>query len=199
MPRYQSGTGAWHSVALTFMLGSVLGCSRDAHVERLTTLEGSRDTYRISCAHNIAPCRDKALEVCGGYYDVLEAAGAPVEPPRVSTAPGPSSTGSRYQRPGWVGSVVVACGHAEETDADPSTPSAPRTAAAVSTPRLGPGQLCIPGTTQICLGPGACRGAQACESDGRGYGVCDCGNAASFGTSPARATSDAGSDDIGTR
>jgi hypothetical protein len=200
MPRYQLGTGVWRSPARWLpwasLLGSALGCSRDARAVRLTTVD--RDTYRISCAHNIAPCRDKALEVCGGDYDLLETAGAPVEPPRVSSAPGPSSTGSRYQRPGWVGSIVVACGHAREPATERSLPPTPDTAAAVITAKLGPDQLCIPGATQICLGPGACRGAQACQSDGRGYAVCDCGTAASLGTGSAHAKSDAGSDDIGT-
>lgn len=202
MPRYQLVRGAWRSEARWLpwacMLGSALGCSRDARALRVSTVAGDRDTYRISCAHDIAPCRDKALEVCGGDYDVLEAAGAPVEPPRVSSAPGPSSTGSRYQRPGWVGSVVVACGHAKETATEPSVLPAPRTATAPGTAQLRPDQLCIPGATQICLGPGACRGAQACASDGRGYTACDCGKAPSLGTRPAHVTSDAGSDDLGT-
>ena len=39
----------------------------------------------------------------------------------------------------------------------------------------GPSQLCAPGSTQLCNGPGACEGAQACDADGMGYGPCDCG------------------------
>ena len=38
-------------------------------------------------------------------------------------------------------------------------------------------KACVPGATQACLGPGACKGAQACRDDGSGYGPCDCGNA----------------------
>jgi hypothetical protein len=34
---------------------------------------------------------------------------------------------------------------------------------------------CIPGVTQACLGPGRCQGAQVCASDGKSFGVCDCG------------------------
>jgi hypothetical protein len=40
---------------------------------------------------------------------------------------------------------------------------------------------CTPGVTQACLGPGACSGAQACRSDGSGWGACDCGMEASGG------------------
>jgi hypothetical protein len=35
-------------------------------------------------------------------------------------------------------------------------------------------QTCVPGTTQLCNGPGACFGAQACNADGDGYGPCVC-------------------------
>jgi len=42
-----------------------------------------------------------------------------------------------------------------------------------SAPAAAP--LCIPGATQECVGPGACRGAQACLPDHSGYAACDCG------------------------
>ena len=34
---------------------------------------------------------------------------------------------------------------------------------------------CFPGTTQVCLGPAACKGAQTCGADGSSFGSCDCG------------------------
>jgi hypothetical protein len=37
---------------------------------------------------------------------------------------------------------------------------------------------CTPGTTQRCVGAGACAGGQACLADGAGFGPCDCGSAA---------------------
>jgi hypothetical protein len=40
----------------------------------------------------------------------------------------------------------------------------------------GGGLLCIPGATQACLGPGACKGAQVCRAEGMSFGTCDCGN-----------------------
>jgi hypothetical protein len=35
--------------------------------------------------------------------------------------------------------------------------------------------VCRPGETQKCVGAGACAGGQACNSDGTGFGPCDCG------------------------
>ncbi len=34
---------------------------------------------------------------------------------------------------------------------------------------------CVPGSTQLCHGPAACQGAQACLPDGSGFDRCDCG------------------------
>ncbi len=36
-------------------------------------------------------------------------------------------------------------------------------------------KACTPGMSQACVGPGACKGGQACKADGSGYGPCDCG------------------------
>lgn len=38
-----------------------------------------------------------------------------------------------------------------------------------------PAPACLPGSTQTCVGPGACAGGQACLADGSGFGNCDCG------------------------
>jgi hypothetical protein len=35
--------------------------------------------------------------------------------------------------------------------------------------------ICRPGETQRCIGRGACKGGQACKTDGSGFGACDCG------------------------
>lgn len=170
------------------------GCSRAARAVRLPALSPGDEIYRISCEASIQACRDEAAEVCGRTYDVLESAGAPVLPPRVTSAPGPASTGPRYQRAKWIGQMVVACGAApangtlavsKPTRADPAPGAGLRT--------VPPDRLCIPGETQECLGPGACRGAQACLSDGNGYGPCDCGN----GAAHAPSTSSPGLSDAG--
>jgi hypothetical protein len=152
------------------------GCSRDARAVRLPALQADEEVYRITCAEGIELCRKKALEVCRADYEVLESTGAPVEPKRMSSAPGPSTTGPRYQRKGWQGDMVVACrtgatGAARAARAEnANAPTEER-----SRPALAADQVCVPGATLECLGPAACRGAQACLTSGRGYGACDCG------------------------
>lgn len=152
-------------------------CSGSARAVRLQALQADEEIYRITCDKSIAPCREKALELCDGEYQVLETAAAPIAPPRITTAPGPASTGPRYARPKWVGHLVIACGKAPSGPV-PSLARATPTSAdppGAGSATLEPGQACIPGATQECLGAGACRGAQACMMDGRGYGPCDCG------------------------
>jgi len=39
-----------------------------------------------------------------------------------------------------------------------------------------PRQACVPGSTQACVGPGACQGGQACSPDGSTWQLCDCGD-----------------------
>lgn len=184
-------------VALVLVLGA-LDCSRGARAVRLPSPEADAFIYQIDCHTNIEVCRKKAVELCPIGYEVLKSTGAPIEPARVDTEPGPRSTGSRYQRPDWVGQIVVACENANE-----GTPEARRAQPEDTTPapvpnvrNPGPDQLCVPGATQLCLGPGACRGAQPCLADGRGYGVCDCGAASTSGAvhvgTPASTTLDAG-------
>ncbi|MEZ4225334.1 MAG: hypothetical protein R3B13_30565 [Polyangiaceae bacterium] len=54
----------------------------------------------------------------------------------------------------------------------PTSPLPPVEAAADAG---APATACVPGSTQECVGPGGCRGGQACLPDGSGFGVCDCG------------------------
>ena len=52
-----------------------------------------------------------------------------------------------------------------------------------------PALACVPGSTQTCVGPGACNGGQACLADGSGFGACDCGTSTPpAATPPAPAT-----------
>ncbi|MBI4956810.1 MAG: DUF4215 domain-containing protein [Myxococcales bacterium] len=45
----------------------------------------------------------------------------------------------------------------------------------------GPSEMealaCVPGATQLCVGPGVCSGAQVCSDDGSRWGACECGSA----------------------
>jgi hypothetical protein len=61
-------------------------------------------------------------------------------------------------------------------------------------------EQCVPGATQVCVGPGACVGGQSCRSDGKGYDPCVCGgqdaavDAFSGGSSSGASGSGSGSD-----
>jgi hypothetical protein len=173
----RSATSPELGAALLVALAIAAGCSSGARAVRLPALSPGDEIYRVSCEASIAACREEASKVCAGSYQVLESTGAPIQPTRVTSAPGPSSTGPRYQRLKWVGQLVVACGRGTPSvaaGAGDASHDRTRGAAANLPP---PDRLCISGVTQECLGPGACRGAQACLADGNGYGPCDCGNA----------------------
>lgn len=73
---------------------------------------------------------------------------------------GSGSTSSRTLK-GYRGSCVVYTGPAPA----PSPPPPPMAAA----------NGCLPNATQLCFGPGGCRGGQRCNADGRSYTICDCG------------------------
>ena len=34
---------------------------------------------------------------------------------------------------------------------------------------------CVPNATQLCVGPGGCRGGQRCAANGKAWTICDCG------------------------
>jgi hypothetical protein len=75
--------------------------------------------------------------------------------------------------------VIVWCRRrGASLDSEPSLlESAPPTAKTESsTPAktTEPSVLCAPGSTQACVGVGACQGGQACLSDGSGFGPCEC-------------------------
>ncbi len=62
-----------------------------------------------------------------------------------------------------------------------ASPVAPPPAASNASPApaaKAPAMSCTPGTTQKCVGAGACAGGQACLPDGSGFAPCDCGSAA---------------------
>jgi len=171
------------AAALLVAVAVAGGCSSGARSVRLPALSPGDEIYRISCEASIVACREEASKVCAGRYQVLESTGAPVQPTRVTSAPGPSSTGPRYQRLEWVGQLVIACDRGPPSVAA-GAGNAPHDEVRETAADLPPpDRLCIPGVTQECLGPGACRGAQACLADGNGYGPCDCGNASTHAQS----------------
>lgn len=87
-----------------------------------------------------------------------------------------------------IGLCMLACSSSNESGRPPSTHDSGASGAGGTAASGGvSGSLCAPGTTQECLGPGRCNGAQVCI-DGSRWGSCDCGTADAGG----RASHDAG-------
>lgn len=57
--------------------------------------------------------------------------------------------------------------------------------------------VCTPGETQECVGPGACRGGQACRADGSGFGACDCGEGSGGSAGAGASGGEGGEADVG--
>jgi hypothetical protein len=98
----------------------------------------------------------------------------------------------------FAGSMYGACG-GDDTTREPSAGGTVSTDARADTGQGGSSasggsaqggsggtgtQVCVPGSTVECVGPGACRGGQACNAQGTGYGVCDCGAADASNDAP---------------
>jgi hypothetical protein len=61
-------------------------------------------------------------------------------------------------------------------------------AACGSTGDSGGGGTCVPGTTQTCACVGGAMGAQACNTDGKSFGMCQCSANTGSGGSPSTGT-----------
>lgn len=137
--------------------------------------------YRITCEKGMGDCVSRADKVCGKKgYTILGGQNA-------TKVLGGSS--SNYQASVFVGDLEVVCGPAdvkapdckEKTDAERQVHSL----GGASEPIPASGRVCVPGSTQACVGAGACAGGQVCSSDGSGYGACDCGTSSAPASTPA--------------
>ena len=160
-----------------------LACSHTSGVERRKQEDGS---YRVDCKQQpLARCLTAIEEVCEDGYEILRANEARrFVGPREINEPIVSSE------------VVARCGGPTRVFGEVEKPNAPATQG-TSSPSGGaapapPGRACFPGSTQACIGPGACRGGQQCLADGMAFGPCDCGGAAAAPPAASPATPDAG-------
>jgi hypothetical protein len=122
-------------------------------------------SYQLDCKKPLAVClQDLTVDVCRDYgYEVVQA----------------KEVVDRYGvEP--VNSVVVTS-HAVLRCRSSSAliGGEPRRPVPVASSHPPSSTRCFPGSTQACLGPGACKGAQTCEAGGARFGTCDCGGAAS--------------------
>jgi len=120
-------------------------------------------SYRLTCQKELATCLSDFSSVCSAHgYDV------------VSAKEERSRTGVEPVETEYVASeAVVRCRQASTLfgSSEPAKPVASSPPVPVAK-----AQACFPGTTQACLGAGACKGAQTCASDGTRFGACDCGS-----------------------
>jgi hypothetical protein len=132
--------------------------------------------YRSRCDQPLYACLTSFESVCDDGYDVVRAAETRERKGAYPTV-----------RESFTSEAVVRCrtpqsliGDARERAAGAAL-APPSGAAAAAPPQpstaTAPDRLrgCFPGSTQACLGPGACAGAQVCAADGARFGACDCG------------------------
>ena len=136
--------------------------------------------YRISCEKGMEDCVSRAEKLCSGKgYTILAGQN---ETEQLGGA------SSNYQTVKFVGELEIVCGRAQVAAPECKPISTEETVHQVGEPApVAPvlpappsaTRACVPGSTQTCVGAGACAGGQVCLTDGSGYGACDCGTATS--------------------
>lgn len=129
-------------------------------------------SWRVECEERVDRCLQMAQRTCGdeGYV---------VEQGKQDTKLYGGETG--YQTAVDLHVLEFRCGEQE------AAPAAEKARSEREAPEsASPGEkLCIPGSTQACVGPGGCRGGQSCNDEGSGFLPCDCGPPASAPAGPA--------------
>jgi len=156
-------------VAVVGLLLCSQGCAHGSAIQKLDA-----ETYRVTCpelplaeclsqAANNA-CDRRAYFVARGISDVNLRGRS--DAPDVATSSEAIIRCAPAQGWGDQGKQLMA-----------AAPASSAGAAAASKPDK-PRPICAPGSTQTCVGAGACSGGQACKPDGSGYTPCDCGSPA---------------------
>jgi len=164
---------------LFWLFACVTAC-HSASVPEARLPDGS---WHLTCGSALDHCVDRANELCGGRgYVVL---GGTNKRTLFGSADGVSQVETREA------DLTVAC--ADHQNVLPkvlvsntvvrgaSAPPPPQVSAAPASPSK---VACTPGSTQQCVGAGACAGGQACLPDGSGFSACDCGGASKAATAP---------------
>jgi hypothetical protein len=155
----------------------VSGCGG---IQQATRLEDG--SWKIQCAQQMEACVRQAARVCGKRdYEIL---GGGKETKVFGGVTGEQAAAQRH-------SLVVRCdgqprsvpkallddesANQERPPAAAPSDTPPGESKAQNVPQSRAEQVCAPGATQQCFGPGACRGGQGCKDDGSGYLPCDCG------------------------
>jgi hypothetical protein len=148
--------GYWITLLVLF------GCS-SPNVERQSLADGS---WRVKCKFGLEMCVREVEKLCPD--------------PTYQIARGSSVRKQYGVEPGKMevrtSELTVTCGRTAVEEAEAKAQAVDAGAPAAAPSARAPSN-CTPGTTQSCLGPGACAGAQACRVDGAGFMACDCGQA----------------------
>jgi hypothetical protein len=149
----------------------VAACASDKP-GRTTLADGS---YQLACRKPLADCLAALTDVCRAHgYDVIRGK-------ETITRNGVEPVDSEIV----ASEAIVRCRSAPTVFGS----EAHQTAHVAPHPSAAPAGAarCFPGTTQSCLGPGACKGAQTCSANGATFGPCDCGAQAASLAGPSDA------------
>jgi hypothetical protein len=133
-------------------------------------------SYRLSCTGPLTDCLERAERLCKdeGYtvmgQDVHELLGHEQGQSQIEVRK--SEATIHCGKPQGSGARAFVELKRDPVSAAPPPPAKPEPLA------------CVPGSTQACVGPGGCKGGQACTSDGSRYESCDCGRPLSEPESP---------------
>ncbi len=147
--------------------------------------EVSDGTWEIDCG-SLGRCAEQAERTCRNRgYDII---GGYDRSDVYGHEAGESQVAVRRSQ------LIVVCRSANGESRVPPTSAAPLPPPP-SVPRAAPTAaklLCTPGTTQRCVGKGACDGGQSCLPDGSGFGACECADPAPAPASSAPPASSTG-------
>jgi hypothetical protein len=132
-------------------------------------------SYRVDCKEPLARCVTAFEGTCPHGYELLQGH-------EYKQFYGPDA----FNQPVVTSEAVARCRKPGKSTAE-ATASGSGGAALKSS-----ASACVPGATQTCVGPGACRGGQQCLADGTAFGPCDCGPPAPAAPTSPAAAADAG-------
>lgn len=143
----------------SFSLFFLAACATP-EVQQVKLNDGSVD---VTCQLTMDECLRRVQDQCDHQrYRILEG----VSETRLRDAP-------PFEKAYHTSRVHIACNNAGGEPlfsfGGKSPPKSP------PAPAKPPTVRCAPGETRECVGPGACKGGQACAADGKGFGSCDCG------------------------
>jgi hypothetical protein len=121
------------------------------------------ERFHLKCTTALARCLAEAADAsCQGRHYIVERAVNDLDM-RGAT---PNQAEFRTSE------AIIHCGGANNWG-----PLAPPMGPAEKPPetKAAEARVCAPGSTQACVGPGGCKGGQACLLNGSAYGACDCG------------------------